>query len=37
MNPVFIDLHIHTSKNPELLDSHYDVKELKGKVDEFEK
>ena len=35
MNPVFIDLHIHTSKNPESLDSHYDVKELKRKIDGF--
>jgi len=35
VNPVFIDLHIHTSKNPESLDSHYDVKELKRKVDDL--
>lgn len=37
MNPVFIDLHIHTSKNPESLDSHYDVNELKRKVDDLSK
>lgn len=37
MNPVFIDLHIHTSKNPESLDSHYDVNELKKKVDDLSK
>lgn len=35
LNPVFIDLHIHTSKNPESLDPHYDVEELKRKVDDF--
>ena len=35
MKPVFIDLHIHTSNNPESLDPHYDVKELKRKVDEL--
>jgi len=35
VNPVFIDLHIHTSNNPESLNLHYDVEELKRKVDEL--
>lgn len=35
MNPVYIDLHIHTSKDPQSLDLDYDVEKLKKKVDDY--
>lgn len=35
MEPVFVDLHIHTSENPDVLDDSYDLDLLKSKVDEI--
>lgn len=35
MEPVFIDLHIHTSENPDVLNDSYDVKLLKEKIEDF--
>lgn len=37
MKPVFIDIHIHTSKNPNELNENYDVKTLVTKVKEIAK
>ena len=34
MEPVFIDLHIHTSDNPENLNNSYDLDLLKAKIEE---
>ena len=35
MEPVFIDLHIHTSDNPDSLNQHYDLDTLKYKIEEI--
>ena len=35
MNPVYIDLHIHTSSDPQSLNPEYDVKMLKKKIDDY--
>ncbi len=35
MEPVFIDLHIHTSDNPDELNDSYDLDLLKKKIEEF--
>lgn len=35
MEPVFIDLHIHTSDNPDDLNQHYDLDTLKYKIEEI--
>jgi predicted metal-dependent phosphoesterase TrpH len=34
MKPVFIDLHIHTSDNPDNLNDNYDLNLLKNKIEE---
>ena len=35
MKPIFIDLHIHTSENPNHLNESYDVDLLKNKIEEI--
>ncbi|MCK5565633.1 MAG: hypothetical protein KAJ07_10345 [Planctomycetes bacterium] len=35
MEPIFIDLHIHTSKKPDKLDKSYDLDLLKEKIEEI--
>lgn len=35
MNPIFVDLHIHTSKNPQNLNVKYDLSLLKNKIESF--
>ena len=35
MEPVFIDLHIHTSENPESLNESYELDILKAKIEEI--
>ncbi len=35
MEPVFIDLHIHISDNPDDLNLHYDLDVLKNKIEEI--
>jgi 5,10-methylenetetrahydrofolate reductase len=35
MEPVFIDVHIHTSVNPESLNESYDLDMLKIKIEEI--
>lgn len=35
MNPIFVDIHIHTSDNPDSLDSNYSVETLLDKIKEF--
>lgn len=35
MKPVFVDLHIHTSENPEDLNKSYNLKLLKSKIEEI--
>ncbi len=37
MEPVYIDIHIHTSENPDSLNTNYDVKTLFAKVNEIGK
>lgn len=34
MNPIFVDLHIHTSENPDNLVQDYDIDLLKSKIEE---
>lgn len=35
MNPIFVDIHIHTSDNPDSLDPNYPVETLLDKIKEF--
>ena len=35
MEPIFIDLHIHTSKKPDKLNKSYDLDLLKEKIEEI--
>lgn len=35
MNPIFVDIHIHTSDNPDSLDPNYSVETLVDKIKEF--
>ncbi len=35
MKPIFIDLHIHTSKKPDKLNESYDLDLLKDKIEEI--
>lgn len=35
MNPIFVDIHIHTSDNPNNLDANYSVETLIAKIKEF--
>ena len=37
MKPIYIDLHIHTSENPNNLDENYDLELLITKINEFSK
>lgn len=33
LDPVYIDIHIHTSENPNSLNEHYDVRKLYGEIE----
>lgn len=35
MNPTFVDIHIHTSKNPDKLNLNYDVESLYENVNKI--
>ena len=35
MNPVYLDLHIHTSDNPEKLNEDYDIKCLRSNIEKY--
>lgn len=37
MNPIYTDLHIHTSDNPDQINDKYDLELLIGKISEFNK
>lgn len=35
MKPIFVDIHIHTSDNPDNLDPNYPIETLVQKINEF--
>ncbi len=35
MNPIYLDTHIHTSENPDIVNDNYDIETLVNKIKEF--